>query len=216
MYLFPYLLPILCSSLTSASPSPSLLPRKDFGINCYGSGLCHGQDVWWQPIPKFLDIAVEAVKPTGTLLYGNSTMYKRDQHIMCRGHDIVFGSTCVFLEGEHVPEHGVPMQIVIERLAMLNDYECKICGSVPLSLDDNPRRYGMLKVNYVRDPKCGVYSLCIAVTKQGWVRGAIEGPKDQPGTPEAIQGLEKEFASEWWPYLEEGPDDVTRSPQLQD
>ena len=104
----------------------------------------------------------------------------------------------MFLEGENVPEDGVPMQIIIERLAMLKDFECKICGTVPLSLDDNPTRFGVLKVNYVDLPKCGEHRLCISVTKQGWVRGAIEGPNDQPALPEVIQGMEKNFST---PFL---------------
>ena len=107
--------------------------KHDGSINCHGSALCNQDDVWWDPIPTYLDIARKAVKLTGILKYGNIIMYRHEQHVMCRGHEVHFCATCVFLQGAGVLEDGVPMQIIIDRLAMLKGFGCRVCGSVLLS-----------------------------------------------------------------------------------
>ena len=98
---------------------------------------------------------------------------------MCRGHNAnhedwgTRGTTCMFLEGGHVPAWGVPMWYIIDRLAAIKEHGCLICGSAPLDMDDEDEiSYGRLVVNMVHPGHvgCGIHTTCMSVTKDKKVR----------------------------------------------
>ena len=149
--------------------------------NCHGSGACETFRDWWSPPSKFLETALEAVEPGGLLdRYGNYTNYHKGRHIMCRGHDIIMGTVCMFME-QNVPQEGVPMGTIIERLAVLNSTGCLGCGSVALSAKE-PEKHGRLVINYVVMSHCDLEHICIGIDKKGVARGGVEHPSDAPGT----------------------------------
>ena len=84
------------------------------------------------------------------------------------------------------------MEIIIERLAMLKEYGCLKCGSVPLSLDMEPK-YGRVTVNFVAVPGCSFIhrTMCIAIPKKGPVYGGVENQRDRPGTPDEMERMRR-------------------------
>ena len=149
--------------------------------NCHGSAYCSTFESWWFAPATFLETALEAVKPGGLLAtYGNNTNYHKGRHIMCRGHDILLGTICMFME-QNVPKEGVPMGTIIERLAVLNSTGCLSCGSVPLSAEE-PTKHGRLVVNYVVISHCDLEHFCIGIDEKKVARGGVEQPTDGPGS----------------------------------
>ncbi|KAJ7292709.1 killer toxin Kp4/SMK [Mycena rebaudengoi] len=105
-----------------------------FGINCEGSGKCHGQPG---------DTAARLVDYINGINPGRS--YSNGEHIACQG-DI-----CAFLQTEKRPLSGEEIRNVAHSIV---DHGCKVCGSVPTSPGNNVAD-GQLTFNYVSETHCG-------------------------------------------------------------
>ena len=57
-------------------------------------------------------------------------------------------------QADGVPAKAVDSQTVIKRLGELGQHHCVICGSVPLSGDNDPEMEGILVSNYVLKGFC--------------------------------------------------------------
>lgn len=68
----------------------------------------------------------------------------------------------MFMQG-NVPAEGVDGYTIGRRIADLNWHGCHLCGSVPLSGDNDADKMGILTVNYVTGKGCngicdGIYA----------------------------------------------------------
>ncbi|MCJ1229995.1 hypothetical protein MMC12_006666 [Toensbergia leucococca] len=115
---------------------------KALGINCRGSSHCS------RSISTFggqlIDVFIQ-------LLRGSPAMniYGAGAHIACLPAVKVWsGGFCVFTQGPHVP-YGVSADFVLLKLQELHDHGCGICGSVPLTEDNDPEIAGIMTVNFV-------------------------------------------------------------------
>ena len=120
------------------------------GINCRGSGFC----------PSILEDLITDF--SDAILHGNSTivgggpMNDSDiyydgypQDITCDKHYTV----CLFMQG-NVPVGGVNGSVIKARITDLRNHGCKVCGSVPLSGDNDPDKMGILTSNMVNQGSC--------------------------------------------------------------
>ena len=57
------------------------------------------------------------------------------------------------MEG-HVPPRGVNGSVLVERLLDLKRHQCRVCGGVPVSGDNDPRGMGVLKADWVGVADC--------------------------------------------------------------
>ena len=53
-----------------------------------------------------------------------------------------------------MPATGVTGALVKKKLGELRDHGCRVCGSVPLGGDNDPKRQGILTVNYISKLAC--------------------------------------------------------------
>ena len=126
---------------------------KPLGINCRGSFFCGWTRHDGPVIEAFYSAIVlgsQANMLGGPVL--NNTVYYAGGDpfdIAC----IKSKSICLFLEG-NVPVTGVNGSTIKKRLGELRDHGCRVCGSVPLSGDNNPRRMGILVANFVTRGAC--------------------------------------------------------------
>ena len=155
---------LLAPSSFSLSIIPSLnavsAVGNSFGINCRGSILCPDNI---GPSPDYI----------GTLLaitHGNATDCPSDfscgplddadiflpkDHIVCLPTGkALLGGICAFAQGSNVPATGVTGALVKKKLGELRDHDCRVCGSVPLGGDNDPKRQGILTVNYISKLAC--------------------------------------------------------------
>ena len=69
--------------------------------------------------------------------------------VACSKHYTV----CLFMQG-NVPYDGVNGTIIKERIIDLFNHECNVCGSVPLSGDNNSDEMGILTSNSISEGSC--------------------------------------------------------------
>ena len=160
------LLVIVCSlcptihTLESDSNLSTSLHRS-LGINCRGSVLC----------PTFLE--TDPLDYIGTLIkitngsaaycrpdffcgpLNDTDVYLPGDHIVCLPLGRSFlGGICAFSQGKTVPATGVVGALIKGKLQELSGHGCHVCGSVPLSDDNDPYSRGILTVNYVGGVVC--------------------------------------------------------------
>ncbi|MCJ1452474.1 hypothetical protein MMC28_002817 [Mycoblastus sanguinarius] len=143
-------------------------PLHALGINCRGSLYCKnainafGFDNLIGAFDILLSYGLKGF-PGGPI--DPEHIYYSGQTIACMTTSAWFrGSICVFLQG-NVPEAGVNGSIVMTRVHDLYNAACGVCGSVPLSGNNNPDEQGWLTVNYVSSKICN--GVCNLVDAQG-------------------------------------------------
>ncbi|KAL9135413.1 MAG: hypothetical protein Q9175_003402 [Cornicularia normoerica] len=126
------------------------------GINCRGSFLCPTFIEAFPPdyIGTFIRIVNGSAPycPPGFWCgpLNDTDIYLPNDHIVCLPLGQSFlGGICAFTQGSNVPATGLNGALIKQRLQELSDHGCLVCGSVPLSGDNDPDRQGMLTVNYI-------------------------------------------------------------------
>lgn len=137
-------LPILLLTL-----APNLITAGVSGINCRGSSSCGTVTNLHANLMSDFNHTLSTLEFT----YFNQTYYDisilrfyKNRHIMCRKTRP--GQICLFAQG-NVPSRGVNGTEVLTNLRYLIDHGCHLCGSAPLSRDNNLNTAGMLTMNYV-------------------------------------------------------------------
>lgn len=147
-------------SLSINSSSTAFLD-KSLGINCRGSILCPTHLEAFPPdyIGTFITITNGKARhcprnyDCGPL--NDTDFYLPNDLIVCIPQGKSFlGGICAFTQGNNVPATGVTGDLIKRRLQDLVDHGCHVCGSVPLSGDNDPDREGILTVNYVSGLSC--------------------------------------------------------------
>jgi len=146
--IFSFLSLLLFTSTTNA----------DLGINCRGSSQCSALFINVESnhlIPTFNTLLTNGSGtnfPGGPL--GPNVIYHSGDLIACaQNAQWAAGSVSVFMQG-NVPAEGVLGSVIIERMSDLA-YHCHdMCGSVPLSGDNDPHKMGWLTVNYTYRKGC--------------------------------------------------------------
>jgi len=67
--------------------------------------------------------------------------------------DYFLGGICAFTHG-NVSAAGINGTLIKQKLTELHAHGCTLCGSVPLSGDNDPDTEGMLTVNYIASRVC--------------------------------------------------------------
>ncbi|KAL8996976.1 MAG: hypothetical protein Q9169_003627 [Polycauliona sp. 2 TL-2023] len=183
-------------ALHGSYPNPYSGRRNDKGINCKGSSQCSFTTVNSPNILREFNSTLwiahgtrpDALPrlpgsrpvPPKTNLDNNPLpdyeLFFKGEHIICaRNLHWLVGSICVFLQGDNVPVTGVP-GFVIKRLVYdLVYHNCKFCGSVPVSGDNEPETSGVLTSNYVMDEGC--HGVCVQSRKRMFLLDATERQK---------------------------------------
>ena len=153
------LLHVECALGINSSLSTSL--RHPLGINCRGSLLC----------PAYLDAFPPNYIGTFIMILNGSTAYcprgfscgpLNDTEFYLPNNNIVclplgrsfLGGICTFTQGSNVPATGVTGALIKRKLQELSAHGCRVCGSVPLSEDNDPGSRGILTVNYIAGLAC--------------------------------------------------------------
>ena len=163
--LFPIVFLLLASTsiaLSIISPSLNAVSGagNSLGINCRGSILCPDSIGGFPPdyIGTLIDIAngsaLDCPSDFSCGPLNDAEIYFPMDHILClpTGQSIL-GGICAFAQGSNVPS-GVTGVLIKRKLRELGDHGCRICGSVPLGGDNDPRRRGILTVNYISKLAC--------------------------------------------------------------
>lgn len=162
--LFLTVLLLLTPKSFSLSINPSLnagsAVENSLGINCRGSILCPDKI---GSLPDYLGTLIEiangsAVDCPSDFSCGplnDADVYFPKDNILClpTGQSLL-GGICAFAQGSNVPATGVTGALVKRKLGELSNHGCRVCGSVPLSGDNDPRRQGILTVNYISKLAC--------------------------------------------------------------
>ena len=157
-FVFTFLQTSCSLSTTSSLYTPV---DKTLGINCRGSVLCppYAFPDWPEYISTLILITTgnaEHCPPEYSCGPLNDTdTYLPGDHIVCLPQGQSFlGGICAFAQGKHVPRVGVQGVVIKRALMNLADHGCHVCGSAPLSGDNDPNRHGILTVNYVGGVVC--------------------------------------------------------------
>ncbi|KAA6406690.1 MAG: hypothetical protein FRX48_09413 [Lasallia pustulata] len=134
--------------------------QADLGINCRGSSYCRawflGNSFYTEDvISEFwnaLTTGKSANVPGGPI--SDAMVYDDPQgdlgHIACRNIRIGSEGICLFMQNAGKTNGSV----IKARVADLVSHGCRLCGSVPLSGNNDPGDSGILTVNYVRSGAC--------------------------------------------------------------
>lgn len=134
------------------SPSNQILDVSDFdkGLNCEGSKImCIGANQ--MGVMHTLRDYMSAI-PHGYRYYAG-------QNIACMKHEmypspwITWGFYCAFMQG-NITDYGVDGALIQLKMQQMAEHHCLGCGSVPFSKDNDPRKSGILTVNYVSQSEC--------------------------------------------------------------
>ena len=122
------------------------------GVNCQGSLLCGYKTGGQQVLDVFYDAMVSGSQSfiPGGPLEDNTVYYKgTPQDVACwEGLRV-----CLFLQG-NISRTGVNGSIIKLRLNELRTHGCQICGSIPISGDNDPYDEGYLTSNFVTSGSC--------------------------------------------------------------
>lgn len=147
-------------TLSISSDLPTMF-GDSLGINCRGSILCPAYLEAFPPdyIGTFIRIATGSATDClpdfscGPL--NDTDLYLPNDHIMCLPLGRSFlGGICAFTQGRKVPTTGVDGVLIKRKLQELRGHGCRVCGSVPLSGDNDPGSQGILTVNYIGGVAC--------------------------------------------------------------
>jgi len=141
---------------------PLLLPTAfALGINCRGSAFCQ-----YGPSslnPDIISIFVALANGTTDICesppfscgpINDTDDYAPGAHILCLPQGESFlGGVCAFTQG-NVSKAGTNGTLIKQKLSELRAHGCTLCGSVPLSGDNDPDTEGILTVNYIASKVC--------------------------------------------------------------
>ena len=136
-------------------------PIQALGINCRGSILCPDGRLKSPylhsiaQIAKGMDCNSHSGFNCGPI--NNTDIWAPGKHIICLPQDILQGGICAFTQGNVAPL-GTTGDMIRQKLLELKHHGCLVCGSVPLSDDNNPDTAGILTVNWVKNGVC--WGLC--------------------------------------------------------
>ncbi|MCJ1233723.1 hypothetical protein MMC14_001681 [Varicellaria rhodocarpa] len=152
-----------------------ILEINALGINCRGSILCG----YKRENQNILDIFYDAMTTgsnaflQGGPLEDDRVYYNgQPQDVACWAEHNV----CLFLQGR-IESSGVNGSTIKQRLNDLRYHGCRICGSVPISGNNNPYYMGYLTSNYVTGGSCD--GICPNVSRPAAVptlKPYVQGP----------------------------------------
>ena len=145
-------------SMTSSLSAPV---DNSLGINCRGSVLC--PPYAFPDRPEYISTLL--LITTGNADHcppgyscgplNDTDIYLPGDHIVCLPQGRSFlGGICAFVQGKNAPRAGVQGALINRALMNLADHKCHVCGSAPLSGDNDPNSHGILTVNYVGGLVC--------------------------------------------------------------
>ncbi|KAI4132524.1 MAG: hypothetical protein LQ347_002545 [Umbilicaria vellea] len=126
------------------------------GINCEGNTYCN--TAFNSKLPSHNDLidqfyealanGASNVVTGGPLI--DYALYPtiQNKYIACHTSGV-----CLYLRGNY-PQAGVNGSLIATRIGELNRHGCWYCGSVPLSGDNDPKKMGILTVNFVKGQVC--------------------------------------------------------------
>ena len=126
------------------------------GINCQGSSFCktyfNGMDYRENVISEFWEILnagpSEHMKEGGPIR--EDALYKAGNPPWLACQPLPKGGAiCLFLQG-NVPAGGVTGKTLQDRIGDLVNHGCSICGSVPISGNNDPDEMGFMTANFVK------------------------------------------------------------------
>ena len=129
-------------------------PVQALGINCRGSWLCPSN---YRFLPAYLTIISRIANGTLECLPGSgfncgpmsdTDIYAPGKHIVCLPQSNLWGGICAFTQG-NVDPLGTTGAVIKQKLVQLRAHGCKVCGSIPLSDDNDPDTKGILTVNWI-------------------------------------------------------------------
>jgi len=131
------------------------------GINCRGSAFCQYGPSSLNPdiISIFVALANGSTPicdspPFTCGPISDTDNYAPGAHILCMPQsDYFLGGICAFTQS-NVSAAGTNGTLIKQKLTELHAHGCTLCGSVPLSGDNDPDTEGMLTVNYIASRVC--------------------------------------------------------------
>ena len=134
-----------------------VIPVQSLGINCRGSVLCPDGRFRF----AYLNTLIQIAKGTNCISapgfncgpINDTDIWAPGKHILCLPQQVSIGGLCVFTQGSVAPL-GITGNLVERKLTELKQHGCRVCGSVPLSDDNNPNSAGELTVNWVSNGAC--------------------------------------------------------------
>ncbi|KAL2041375.1 hypothetical protein N7G274_005757 [Stereocaulon virgatum] len=129
-------------------------PVQALGINCRGSWLCPSS---LRLFPDYLTIISRIANGTLVCLPGSrfncgpmsdTDIYAPGKHIVCLPQSNLWGGVCAFTQG-NVDPLGTTGAVIKQKLVQLRAHGCRVCGSIPLSDDNDPDTKGILTVNWI-------------------------------------------------------------------
>ena len=150
--------PINILTLLLATISTNLLcfvtPAQALGIKCRGSALCPNGGLEFPYLYTLVEIAKGMnCKPRSGFDCGpinDTDIWAPRAHIICLPQQARLGGICVFTQGNVAPL-GTTGDVIRRKLIQLKHHGCRVCGSVPLSDNNDPDMAGILTVNWVSD-----------------------------------------------------------------
>ncbi|KAM0801873.1 hypothetical protein BDR22DRAFT_887933 [Usnea florida] len=150
----------ISSSLSTTSSLPIPI-HNSLGINCRGSALCPEYN--FPSRPEYIGTLIQITTGNaddcppeyscGPL--NDTDTYLPNDHIVCLPQGKSFlGGICAFAQGKNAPRAGIQGALIKRTLMNLADHGCHVCGSAPLSGDNDPNSQGILTVNYVGGVVC--------------------------------------------------------------
>ena len=134
-----------------------VIPVQTLGINCRGSLLCPARRFKYPYLNMLIGIAkgTNCISDSGFNCgpINDTDIWGPGKHILCLPQEANIGGLCIFAHG-NVPPLGVTGDLVERKLAELKKYGCHVCGSVPLSDDNDANTAGELTVNWVSSGAC--------------------------------------------------------------
>ena len=166
----------------SITSSLSVTSDNSLGINCRGSALCPSYSFPSRPeyISTFIQIttgnAEDCPSEYSCGPLNDTDTYLPGDHIVCLPQGQSFlGGICAFAQGKNVPRGGVQGALIKRTLMNLAAHGCHVCGSAPLSGDNDPSSQGILTVNYVDGLVCK--GLCPPRHFESILQSAVNGSK---------------------------------------
>ena len=152
-----------------------ILEIDALGINCQGSLLCGYKD----KNDNVLDVFYDAMTTGSNAVLQGGPL--EDDRVYYGGHpqDVACWkelSVCLFLQG-NIRSSGVNGSTIKQRLNDLRYHGCRVCGSVPISGNNDPYYMGYLTSNYVTGGSCD--GICPNVSRPTAVHTSkplVEGP----------------------------------------
>ena len=93
------------------------------------------------------------------------------------------GGICAFTQGKNVPGTGADGALIKRKLQELSSHGCRVCGSVPLSGDNDSGKEGILTVNYIGGLVCKglcpsrhYTTLLQSTANESWLSAISSGP----------------------------------------